>query len=112
MSGAGVIVGSMSGGFLSQLGVKYPHLFPEGTLFARFPYLAPMMLVSLMNLFGFVMGFFMLPETLARKQHGGVTVAASDVELTGLVEEETRDVDNDNDNDNEDDYGSLRCRAQ
>lgn len=84
----------MSGGFLSQLGIKYPLLFPEGTLFARFPYLAPMMLVSLLNLVGCVLGFFLLPETLAPRiprhdmSSGAAAAATADIELKGLLQME------------------------
>ncbi|XP_062182296.1 protein ZINC INDUCED FACILITATOR-LIKE 1-like [Phragmites australis] len=44
--GLGLIVGPALGGYLAQPTEKYPHIFSEGSVFGRFPYLLPCLSVS------------------------------------------------------------------
>jgi hypothetical protein len=90
-TGAGGIIGSASGGFLSNLDRKFPDVFGPDSLPGRFPYLAPMLLVAIMNIVGLVLGCVLLPEvrpgTCCRKPTA--TAASPAVELTDAAEDET-----------------------
>ncbi|XP_043693478.1 protein ZINC INDUCED FACILITATOR-LIKE 1-like isoform X1 [Telopea speciosissima] len=61
--GIGLIIGPALGGFLSQPAEKYPNIFPEKSLFGRFPYLLPCLVTSVFAVAVFVACFW-LPETL------------------------------------------------
>ncbi|KAJ3155796.1 hypothetical protein HK101_001521 [Irineochytrium annulatum] len=83
----GLIVGPAAGGFLSQLGDKYPQLFPPGSLVAQFPYAVPCLLGGLISLLGFVAAYLILDETKAvpvTSKLEPVTNAAAD-ERTALL---------------------------
>jgi MFS family permease len=43
--GLGLIIGPAMGGYFSQPAIKYPNLFPPGSLFDRYAYLLPSLLV-------------------------------------------------------------------
>ncbi|KAK6244377.1 hypothetical protein QUC31_010786 [Theobroma cacao] len=61
--GIGLVIGPALGGFLAQPAEKFPYIFANESLFGRFPYFLPCILISL-----FAFGVFLiscsLPETL------------------------------------------------
>ncbi len=59
----GTIVGPMIGGLFADPHVTYPHLFPAGSLFERFPYLLPNLICAGMLLMSILLGYFLLEET-------------------------------------------------
>ncbi|KAK4750293.1 hypothetical protein SAY87_027742 [Trapa incisa] len=61
--GIGLIIGPALGGFLAQPAEKYPSLFSEDSLFGRFPYLLPCLVISVFSLVVMIACFW-LPETL------------------------------------------------
>lgn len=62
--GLGMIVGPALGGYLSQPSLKYPSIFPPGSLFDVYPYLLPCVFVSGLAAVGLVITVLYLPETL------------------------------------------------
>ncbi|KAI3908074.1 hypothetical protein MKW98_003719 [Papaver atlanticum] len=65
--GVGLIIGPAIGGFFAQPAEKYPSLFPDGSLFATFPYFLPCLCISVYAAAVFIACFW-LPETLHK--HG------------------------------------------
>ncbi|KAK7822948.1 protein zinc induced facilitator 1 [Quercus suber] len=61
--GIGLVIGPALGGFLAQPAEKYPNIFSEESLFGRFPYLLPCLLISIFALGVAVLSCW-LPETL------------------------------------------------
>ncbi|MCL7026400.1 hypothetical protein MKW94_020057 [Papaver nudicaule] len=61
--GVGLVIGPALGGFLAQPAEKYPNLFPEGSLFAIFPYFLPCLCLSAYSAVVFIACFWM-PDTL------------------------------------------------
>lgn len=61
--GIGLVIGPAVGGFLAQPAEKYPDIFSEESLFRRFPYLLPCLLISIFAL-GVSVLCCWLPETL------------------------------------------------
>ncbi|CAK9201516.1 unnamed protein product [Sphagnum troendelagicum] len=61
--GLGLVLGPALGGYLSQPAMKYPNLFVEGSLFARFPYLLPSLCNTVLAI-ALLFIVFQLPETL------------------------------------------------
>ncbi|GAA0161455.1 secondary carrier transporter [Lithospermum erythrorhizon] len=61
--GIGLIIGPAIGGFLAQPADKYPALFSADSLFGRFPYFLPSLIISLFALVVTIVSF-KLPETL------------------------------------------------
>lgn len=61
--GIGLVIGPAVGGFLAQPAEKYPHIFSKESLFGRFPYLLPCLLISIFALGVAVLSCW-LPETL------------------------------------------------
>ncbi|KAM7270669.1 hypothetical protein ACFE04_029883 [Oxalis oulophora] len=61
--GIGLVIGPALGGFLAQPAEKYPGVFSEKSLFARFPYFLPCLLISTFSLVVFAVSCS-LPETL------------------------------------------------
>ncbi|GJP39628.1 hypothetical protein CLOM_g23979 [Closterium sp. NIES-68] len=61
--GLGLLIGPALGGFLCEPAVKYPWLFPPRSLFARFPFLLPCLLLALLSLLGLLATAALLPET-------------------------------------------------
>ncbi|CAI9769489.1 unnamed protein product [Fraxinus pennsylvanica] len=61
--GAGLIIGPALGGFLAQPAEKFPAVFSTGSLFGRFPYFLPCLIISL---FAFIVAIacFWIHETL------------------------------------------------
>lgn len=61
--GVGLVIGPAIGGYFAQPAEKYPNLFSEKSLFGRFPYFLPCLLISLFALFVSIISCW-LPETL------------------------------------------------
>uniref|UniRef100_A0A5B7B9V3 Major facilitator superfamily (MFS) profile domain-containing protein n=1 Tax=Davidia involucrata TaxID=16924 RepID=A0A5B7B9V3_DAVIN len=61
--GIGLVIGPAIGGFLAQPAEKYPNIFSKESLFGRFPYFLPCLLISLFALVVSVVCCW-LPETL------------------------------------------------
>ncbi|KAI3908697.1 hypothetical protein MKW92_020969 [Papaver armeniacum] len=61
--GVGLVVGPAIGGFLAKPNEKYPKLFLEGSVFARFPYFLPCLCISACAGVALIMCWW-LPETL------------------------------------------------
>ncbi|KAG9151811.1 hypothetical protein Leryth_002090 [Lithospermum erythrorhizon] len=61
--GIGLIIGPAIGGFLAQPADKYPSIFSPDSLFGRFPYFLPCLVISLFAL-AVIIFCFSLPETL------------------------------------------------
>lgn len=61
--GIGLIIGPAIGGFLAQPADKYPSIFSADSLFGRFPYFLPCLIISLFALVVTIVSF-KLPETL------------------------------------------------
>ncbi|XVF82746.1 hypothetical protein PTKIN_Ptkin16aG0074300 [Pterospermum kingtungense] len=61
--GIGLIIGPALGGFLAQPAEKYPNIFSKDSLFGRFPYFLPCLVISLFAL-AVTIATCWLPETL------------------------------------------------
>ncbi|MCL7035454.1 hypothetical protein MKW94_030729 [Papaver nudicaule] len=61
--GIGLVIGPALGGLLAQPAEKYPSLFPQGSLFATFPYFLPCLCISILSVASLVASV-LLPETL------------------------------------------------
>uniref|UniRef100_A0A7N0T6P8 Major facilitator superfamily (MFS) profile domain-containing protein n=1 Tax=Kalanchoe fedtschenkoi TaxID=63787 RepID=A0A7N0T6P8_KALFE len=61
--GLGLIIGPAIGGFLAQPAKNYPHWFSQESLFGRFPYFLPCLLISALALAAAISCYW-LPETL------------------------------------------------
>ncbi|XP_074383524.1 protein ZINC INDUCED FACILITATOR-LIKE 1-like [Apium graveolens] len=61
--GTGLIIGPALGGFLAQPADKFPAIFSQKSIFGRFPYLLPCLVISLLGLV-IAIACFWLPETL------------------------------------------------
>lgn len=59
----GTIIGPMIGGLFADPHESYPHLFPAGSLFERFPYLLPNLICAALLLLSVLLGYFLLEET-------------------------------------------------
>ncbi|KAJ0974664.1 hypothetical protein J5N97_016629 [Dioscorea zingiberensis] len=61
--GIGLVVGPALGGFFAQPAEKFPKIFSKESLFGRFPYLLPCLIISVFAV-GVAIACFWLPETL------------------------------------------------
>ncbi|KAL0316675.1 UNVERIFIED_CONTAM: protein ZINC INDUCED FACILITATOR-LIKE 1, partial [Sesamum radiatum] len=61
--GIGLVIGPAVGGFLAQPAEKYPQIFSRESLFGRFPYFLPCLVISVFALVAFIISCW-LPETL------------------------------------------------
>ncbi|XP_054816355.1 protein ZINC INDUCED FACILITATOR-LIKE 1-like [Prosopis cineraria] len=61
--GIGLVIGPALGGYLAQPVEKYPHIFPKGSLFDKFPYFLPCFIISAFAL-AVLVACIWLPETL------------------------------------------------
>ncbi|KAL2457673.1 Protein ZINC INDUCED FACILITATOR-LIKE 1 [Forsythia ovata] len=61
--GTGLIIGPALGGFLAQPAEKYPAIFASNSIFGRFPYFLPCLIISLFALL-VTIACFWIPETL------------------------------------------------
>ncbi|KUI63800.1 hypothetical protein VM1G_10541 [Cytospora mali] len=59
----GTIVGPSIGGTFADPHVTWPGIFPEGSLFERFPYLLPNLICAALLFVSIVLGYFLLEET-------------------------------------------------
>ncbi|KAI9171231.1 Major facilitator superfamily multidrug transporter mfsB [Paramyrothecium foliicola] len=59
----GTIIGPCLGGTFADPHLSWPHLFTEGGLFDRYPYLLPNLLCAALLLLSIVLGFLLLEET-------------------------------------------------
>ncbi|KAJ1795834.1 hypothetical protein LPJ59_004117 [Coemansia sp. RSA 2399] len=82
-------VGSMLGGAVGGLLVdpveKYPWLFGSSVLFREYPYLLPCLVGSISSVFGLVVGFFQLEETLVLNPPGAASNGGPASETTPLI---------------------------
>ncbi|MCO5579673.1 hypothetical protein L7F22_033531 [Adiantum nelumboides] len=83
----GLIVGPAIGGYLAQPSRQYPSLFPEGTLFDRFPYALPCLCISALAVPALVSGFW-IPESLHNHQMG---VTVEDIEIQEALKKKLDD---------------------
>uniref|UniRef100_A0ACD5YHK7 Uncharacterized protein n=1 Tax=Avena sativa TaxID=4498 RepID=A0ACD5YHK7_AVESA len=65
MWGFGLVIGPGLGGYLSQPAEKYPQIFSKGSVFGRFPYLLPCLVVSFFAAIVLISCIW-LPETIHR----------------------------------------------
>lgn len=61
--GIGLVAGPAIGGYLAQPAKQYPNLFSEKSIFGRFPYFLPCLIISLVAL-AVLISCIWLPETL------------------------------------------------
>ncbi|KAL2656167.1 hypothetical protein AAZV13_04G105100 [Glycine max] len=61
--GVGLVIGPALGGYLAQPVLKYPHIFPKGSFWDRFPYFLPCFIISAFA-FASAIACIWLPETL------------------------------------------------
>eukprot|EP00258_Populus_trichocarpa_P047779 XP_024463798.1 probable peptide/nitrate transporter At3g43790 isoform X2 [Populus trichocarpa] len=61
--GIGMIIGPAIGGFLAQPAENFPNLFSESSIFGRFPYFLPCLVISVYAV-GVLVACWWLPETL------------------------------------------------
>lgn len=59
----GTIIGPAIGGAFSDPHASFPDVFPEGSMFDRFPFLLPNLACALLLLVSIVLGYFLLQET-------------------------------------------------
>ncbi|KAL3533352.1 hypothetical protein ACH5RR_006873 [Cinchona calisaya] len=77
--GVGLVIGPALGGYLSQPADKYPEFFSKESVFGRFPYLLPCLLISLFALVVSVICCW-LPETLHIHIKNKEVVICEDIE--------------------------------
>ncbi|CAN1346565.1 Probable peptide/nitrate transporter At3g43790 [Linum perenne] len=91
--GVGLIIGPAIGGFFAQPAEKYPSLFSKNSIFGRFPYFLPCLLISIYSLGVFIAcwwlpilikAFVIMQETL--HMHGR-EASAEESSVKGRVEE-------------------------
>ncbi|KAL3623296.1 hypothetical protein CASFOL_032112 [Castilleja foliolosa] len=70
--GTGLIIGPALGGYLAQPAEKFPGIFASESLFGRFPYLLPCLVISLFAAFVTVACFW-IPETMHTHNSKGVS---------------------------------------
>lgn len=80
----GTIIGPAIGGTFADPHDSFPHLFPEGSLFDRFPYLLPNLICAGLLLVSIILGYFLLEETHPVMQPRGVSPS-----VQAFVSEET-----------------------
>lgn len=59
----------MIGGALARPCISYPHLFPAGTIWERFPYLLPNLFSACAVACGVIIGFLFFEETHSERKH-------------------------------------------
>ncbi|KAL2121593.1 hypothetical protein VTJ04DRAFT_5620 [Mycothermus thermophilus] len=111
----GTIIGPMIGGLFADPHENYPDLFPEDSLFARFPYLLPNLLCAVMLLVSIVLGYFLLEETHPDMQPRVMTTLPNDggylsentplLETSDAMKRPAVDLRDDN-------YGSVRSSSR
>ncbi|KAL1168846.1 hypothetical protein V6Z11_A05G108400 [Gossypium hirsutum] len=80
--GIGLIIGPAIGGFFAQPVEKYPNLFAESSIFGRFPYLLPCLIISVYAV-GSLVACKWLPIfslwAVSDKKYGGLSFSSQDV---------------------------------
>ncbi|XP_041997326.1 protein ZINC INDUCED FACILITATOR-LIKE 1-like isoform X1 [Salvia splendens] len=61
--GIGLVIGPAVGGFLAQPAEKYPQIFSQKSIFGRFPYFLPCLVISAFSLVASILCLW-LPETI------------------------------------------------
>ncbi|GLU02473.1 hypothetical protein SLE2022_197220 [Rubroshorea leprosula] len=61
--GIGLVIGPAIGGFFAEPAKNYPNVFSEGSIFGRFPYFLPCLIISVYAV-GVLISCWWLPETL------------------------------------------------
>ena len=69
----GTIIGPAIGGTFADPHTTYPDIFPEGSLFERYPYLLPNLICAALLLVSLVIAYFLLEETHPDMQLGEET---------------------------------------
>ncbi|KAG4145551.1 hypothetical protein ERO13_D05G101800v2 [Gossypium hirsutum] len=80
--GIGLIIGPAIGGFFAQPVEKYPNLFAESSIFGRFPYFLPCLIISVYAV-GSLVACKWLPIfslwAVSDKKYGGLSFSSQDV---------------------------------
>ncbi|XP_061954674.1 protein ZINC INDUCED FACILITATOR 1-like isoform X3 [Populus nigra] len=80
--GIGLVIGPALGGFLAQPAEKFPNIFSSYSLFGRFPYLLPCLLISIFSV-GVLVVCCLLPETI--HNHKGNDEECNDSDALGAT---------------------------
>ncbi|KAJ6864170.1 hypothetical protein NC651_034875 [Populus alba x Populus x berolinensis] len=80
--GIGLVIGPALGGFLAQPAEKFPKIFSSDSLFGRFPYLLPCLLISIFSV-GALVVCCLLPETI--HNHKGNDEECNDSDALGAT---------------------------
>ncbi|KAM0936563.1 putative major facilitator superfamily, MFS transporter superfamily [Dioscorea sansibarensis] len=91
--GIGLVVGPAIGGFFAQPAKSFPSMFAEDSLFGRFPYLLPCLIISIFAV-GVAIACIWLPETLhmhKERKNGDVTVEALEACSNGSYSKESNE---------------------
>ncbi|KAK0704246.1 major facilitator superfamily domain-containing protein [Apiosordaria backusii] len=106
----GTIIGPMIGGLFADPHESYPHLFPTGSLFERFPYLLPNLICAVLLLVSILMGYFLLEEThpdmqprISLPDHTFLSENTPLIETSDAIKRPAVDLRDDN-------YGTMRSR--
>ncbi|KIJ36367.1 hypothetical protein M422DRAFT_232613 [Sphaerobolus stellatus SS14] len=75
---AGTLIGSLLGGSLSHPAEKYPNVFSGNEIWKEYPFLLPCGLSATICAIIFILGFFLLKETLPKKQQRRALSASDD----------------------------------
>ncbi|KAK9768290.1 hypothetical protein K7432_001203 [Basidiobolus ranarum] len=95
MWGVGSIIGPILGGLLSQPAEQYPSLFGQWEFFHTYPYFLPCFVSSMISLFGLIVAYLYLEESLDTKVNESNPTEATPL----LTEEGTSKVSNDSQTD-------------
>ncbi|KAL9266743.1 putative peptide/nitrate transporter [Drosera capensis] len=101
--GIGLVIGPAIGGFFAQPTEKYPNLFPKNSLFSRFPYFLPCLIISVYAVATFCLCWW-IPETLHKHVSKGDFHFKPMASSTGLKED---CADNDSKKEPSSSHGSL-----
>ncbi|XP_054815019.1 protein ZINC INDUCED FACILITATOR 1-like isoform X2 [Prosopis cineraria] len=80
--GIALVIGPAVGGYLAQPVQKYPHVFPKGSLFDKFPYFLPCFIISAFAL-AVLVACIWLPETLHNHNVSDESHEDTENEITG-----------------------------
>lgn len=79
--GIGLIIGPAIGGFFAQPAEKYPGLFSQSSIFGRYPYFLPCLLISIYAA-GVFISCWWLPETLHMHERTDGRSSCDEVEVS------------------------------
>ncbi|KAE9620865.1 hypothetical protein Lal_00019216 [Lupinus albus] len=82
--GIGLIIGPALGGYLAQPAEKYPHLFLKGSIWDKFPYFLPCLIISA---FAFLVAIvcIWIPETLHNHNDRNMSIDDADAVENGSI---------------------------